>query len=125
MNRSADEQFVRSYIAAWSTQDGDERRRLIDQVYAEDAEFYADEPGDAAVQCRGQAEIMENITQVNERLSQGSGLATESTGFVENHDLLKVSWKMTTPDGDVAMTGMNLLFRNRDGKVVRDYILIG
>ncbi len=68
---------------------------------------------------------MENITQVNERLTQGSGLATESTAFVKNHDLLRVSWKMTTHDGNVAMTGMNLLIRNSDGKVVRDYILIG
>ena len=119
------EHFVSSYIAAWSTQDSDERRRLIDQLYAEDAEFYAHEPGDDPVQRRGRDEIMDNITQVNQRLTQGSGLATESTGFVENHDLLRVSWKMTAPDGNVAMTGMNLLIRNSDRQVVRDYILIG
>jgi hypothetical protein len=125
VDQTTDEQFVSSYIAAWSTRDGDERRRLIDRVYAADATFYADEPGDVAVQRHGRAEIMENITQVNERLTQGSGLATQRTAFAANHDLLRVSWKMTTPQGDVAMSGMNLLIRNSDGRVVRDYILIG
>lgn len=125
MDLNLTEQFVSSYILAWSTQDGDQRRRLIDDLYAEDAEFYADEPGDEPVQRHGRAEIMDNITQVNQRLTQGTGLVTESTGFVENHDLLRVSWKMTAPDGNVAMTGMNLLIRGSDGEVVRDYILIG
>lgn len=125
MDLNLNEQFVDSYIAAWSTQDSDQRRRLIDRLYAEDAKFYADEPGDDPVQRRGRAEIMDNITQVNQRLTQGTGLVTESTGFVENHDLLRVSWKMTAPGGNVAMTGMNLLIRNNDGEVVRDYILIG
>lgn len=125
MDLNLNEQFVGSYIAAWSTQDSDQRRSLIDQLYAEDAEFYADEPGDDPVQRRGRAEIMDNITQVNRRLTKEAGLTTESTGFAENHDLLKVSWKMTAPDGNVAMTGMNLLLRNCDGQIVRDYILIG
>ena len=119
------DELVASYIAAWSTVDDAERRRLIDKVYAEDAEFFADEPGDAAIRRQGRAEIRENITQVNERLTQANCLVTRSTGFVENHDLLRVSWKMTTPDGGVAMTGMNVLLRGGDGKVVRDYILIG
>jgi hypothetical protein len=95
--------------------------KMIDQLYADNAEFYADEPGDAPVERRGRAEIMENITQVNERLTQGKRLTTESTAFAENHDLLRVSWKMTTPHGDVALTGMNLLLRDRAGQVVRDY----
>ena len=126
MNRPANEQFVSTYIAASAEhQDDDERRRLIDQLYAVNAEFYADEPGDAPVVRHGRAEIMENITQVNQRLTQGSGLATQITGFVENHDLLRVSWRMTTPTGDVALVGMNLLIRNGEGKIARDYILIG
>ena len=125
MDLSPNDRFVSCYIAAWSTQDSDERRKLIDQVYAQDAEFYADEPGDGPVRCSGRAEIRNNITQVNQRLTQGRGLATQSTGSVENHDLLRVAWKMTTPDGNLALTGMNLLIRNSDGKIVRDYILIG
>ena len=119
------DEFARAYISAWSTTDAQQRRSLINQLYAEDADFYADEPGDAAVHRHGRDEIEHNIRQVNERLTQANGLSTESTGFTENHDLLGVSWKMTSPDGATAMTGMNLLLRNADGQIMRDYIVIG
>ena len=39
--------------------------------------------------------------------------------------LLMVSWKMISPNGDVALKGMNVLLRNVGGQIVRDYILIG
>lgn len=123
--RTALEEFVRTYIAAWSTKDSTERRTLIHHLYADSAEFYADEPGDEPVQRHGRAEIEEDITQVNQRLTQGSGLITEGTGFVENHDLLRVSWKMTTPDGTPALTGMNVLVRDNNGRILRDYIFVG
>ena len=118
-------EFVRTYIAAWSTQNSAERHTLIHHLYAECAEFFADEPGDEPVQRHGRAEIEENITQVNQRLTQASGLATKSTGFVGNHDLLRVSWTMTTPDGTPALTGMNLLVRDNTGRILRDYIFVG
>lgn len=119
------DEFARTYIAAWSTTDHAERSALIDRLYAEDAGFYADEPGDAPVECHGRAEIMANITQVNQRLTQGGGLSTAGTGVVENHDLVKVSWQMTTADGDVALTGMNILTRDASGLISRDHIFIG
>ncbi len=119
------EEFARTYIAAWSTEDGAERRRLIDQLYAEDAAFLADEPGDPPVERHGRDEIMANITEVNQRLTQGAGLATTGTGVAANHDLLRVSWRMTTADGTVAVTGMNLLVRNSAGLIVSDHIFIG
>jgi hypothetical protein len=124
-SRVSTSEFVHSYINAWSTTDITQRQTLIHHLYADSAEFYADEPGDEPVHRHGRTEIEENITQVNERLTQGSGLATESTGFVENHDLLRVSWKMTTPDGTPALTGMNVLVRDKDGRIVRDYIFVG
>ena len=99
------EEFARTYIAAWSTDDPVERHRLIDTVYAEEAEFFADEPGDSSVECHGRAEIYQNITQVNERLTQGAGLVTTGTGASENHDLLRVSWQMSTSNGDIAAEG--------------------
>ena len=119
------EEFARTYIAAWSTEDADERRGLVDQLYSEEAEFFAAEPGDAAVERRGRTEIFDNISDVNERLTQRSGLATTGTGVSVNHDLLRVSWEMTTADGGTALRGMNLLTLNIAGMIVRDYIFIG
>ncbi len=123
--QSALSEFVHTYIAAWSTQDSAERRTLIHRLYADSAEFFADEPGDEPVRRHGRAEIEENITQVNQRLTQAGGLATENTGFAGNHDVLRVSWKMTTPDGTTALTGMNLLVRDNTGHILRDYIFVG
>jgi len=71
------------------------------------------------------ADVTANIARVNARLVQGKGLITESTGYSVNHDALKVSWRMMTPDRKVGMTGMNLLLRNASGKISRDYIFIG
>jgi hypothetical protein len=117
--------FVKSYIDAWSTKDDTEREELVAKVYADDAAFYANEPGDGPVEHHGVADITANITRVNVRLVQGKGLITESTGFAVNHDVLRVSWRMITPDGKVAMTGMNLLSRDASGKISQDYIFIG
>lgn len=119
------EQFVDDYITAWSTQDNNLRKELIAKLYASNADFYATEPGDGPVERHGLAELMDNITQVNVRFVQDKGLITESTGFAVNHDVIKVSWKMSAPDGTVAMTGMNLLTRNSDSMIIRDYIFIG
>jgi hypothetical protein len=126
MNNSANtEQFVKDYIEAWSTKDDVTRQELVTKVYADDAAFYADEPGDGPVDHHGLADIAANVTRVNVRLVQGKGLITESTGFAVNHNALKVFWRMTTPDGQVAMTGMNVLLRDATGKISQDYIFIG
>jgi hypothetical protein len=117
--------FVKDYINAWSTKDDATRKELVAKVYANDAIFFADEPGDGPVKHLGRADITANISRVNVRLVQGKGLLTESTGHAVNHDALRVSWQMMTPDGTVAMRGMNLLLRNTTGKVFRDYIFIG
>jgi hypothetical protein len=119
------EQFVKDYIQAWSTTDAELRKKLVANVYANDVDFYASEPGDGPIEHHGAADITTNIAGVNARLVQGKGLITESTGFSLNHDALKVSWRMKTPDGKVAMTGMNLLLCDTAGKIARDYIFIG
>ena len=125
VQQTPDVQFVNDYISAWSTTDATERRALIQKLYAPTIDFYANEPGDGPVERHGLTEMMDNITQVNGRLTQEKNLLTESTGFSVNHDVVRVSWKMTTPNGDIAMSGMNLLTRNGKGKIIRDYIFIG
>ncbi|WP_437770450.1 hypothetical protein [Arthrobacter sp. KNU40] len=126
MNNSTNtEEFAKDYIDAWGTKDDAVRRELVAKVYAGDAAFHADEPGDGPVEYHGTADIEANITRVNQRLVQDKGLITESTGFVANHDALRVSWRMITPNGNVAMTGMNMLLRNATGKISHDYIFIG
>lgn len=126
MNDSANtERLVKDYIDAWSTKDDATRKELVAKVYANNAAFYANEPGDDPVEHHGVADITANIARVNVRLVQGKGLITESTGFAVNHGTLKVSWRMMTPDDKVAMTGMNLLLLDAAGSISQDYIFIG
>jgi len=40
------EEFVKDYINAWSTTDAGARKALVANVYADDVDFYANEPGD-------------------------------------------------------------------------------
>jgi hypothetical protein len=118
-----DETFARDYIVAWSTEEDATRATLISELYAEDAVFYSDE-ADGPVVCRGIAEITANIKQVNVRLVQGAGLDTKGTGFAANNSALKVSWKMLNGEGNIALSGMNMLLRNKSGKIAQDYIFI-
>ncbi len=118
------EQLVKNYIIAWSTTNSKERKQLVEKIYSNSAEFYANEPGDIPVKHIGIEKIYENITQVNERLVKGNELLTELTGYSENHGTLKVAWKMKTPDGKIAMRGTNFLHLNHSHKIERDYIFI-
>ncbi|OWK97629.1 hypothetical protein AP75_10420 [Kaistella haifensis DSM 19056] len=118
------EQFVKNYIDAWSTTNTDERRQLIEEVYSTSAKFYANEPGDEAVEHHGLEKIYGNITQVNERLVVGNRLITELTSYSENNDTLRVTWQMKTPDGNIALKGMNFLQLDNSKKIKRDYIFI-
>jgi len=124
MTKTNLEQFVKDYIEAWSTTNSSERQKLIEKVYSTSAQFYANEPGDEAVKHYGLEKIYDNISQVNERLVVGSKLITESTGFSENHNTLRVTWQMKIPNGDVAMKGMNFLILNQSGQIEKDYIFI-
>ena len=118
------EQFVKDYIEAWSTKNPDYRKQLIEKVFSTSADFYADEPDGEAVKHHGLEKIFGNITQVNERLVVGNGLITECTGYSENHDILRVTWQMKIPNGDIAMKGMNFLQLDNSRKIIRDYIFI-
>jgi hypothetical protein len=124
MATPADEAFARDYIAAWSTTADTERGRLVSQLYADDATFFAAEPGDEAIALHGPAAIAENIGRVNARDIRGHGLRIEMDGFAANHDGLRVAWRMVAGDGTVALTGMNLLLRDGAGKIARDYIFV-
>lgn len=124
MTKTNLEQFTKDYIQAWSTTDTTERQELIKKVYATSSKFYANEPGDESVEHHGLESIYDNITQVNERLVIGNRLITEFIGYSENHNTLRVTWQMKTPNGDIAMKGMNFLILDKSRKIDKDFIFI-
>lgn len=119
------EKLVNDYIDTWSTTDSKQRQKFVENMYSKTAEFYAEEPGDKAVNHKGIEAIFGNISQVNDRLVVGNKLITELTTYSVNHNLLKVSWQMKTPSGDLALKGMNFLQLDKSNKIEKDYIFIG
>ncbi len=119
------EKFVNDYIETWSTTDSKQRQKLVENMYSKTAEFYAEEPGDQAVNHKGTDAIFGNISHVNDRLVVGNKLVTELTAYSVNHNSLKVSWQMKTPNGDLALQGMNFLQLDTSNKINKDYIFIG
>jgi hypothetical protein len=117
--------FVTEYIEAWSTTDSKQRQELVEKMYSITAEFYADEPGDKAVNHKGTDSIFGNISQVNDRLVVGNKLITELVNYSVNHNSIKVSWQMKTPNGDLVLKGMNFLQLDTSNKIEKDYIFIG
>lgn len=119
------EKLVNDYIDTWSTTDSKHRQELVEKIYSQTAEFYAEEPGDKAVNHKGTDAIFGNISQVNDRLVIGNKLTTELTNYSLNHNSLKVSWQMKTSNGDLALKGMNFLQLDTSNKIEKDYIFIG
>lgn len=115
--------LAETYIEAWATTDDATRRALVDRVYSEDAEFFSAEDGD--LRLTGRHAIAANIGQVNVRDIQGNGLHIVHTGTAINHRLIRVSWQMATPDGTVALQGMDVLLTDDEGRIRQDFILIG
>jgi methionine-rich copper-binding protein CopC len=112
-----------AYIEAWATSDDARRKALVDQVYADDAEFFSAENGD--LRLTGRDAIAANIGQVNARDIQGNGLRIVHTGTTLNQGLTRVSWQMVTPDDTVALQGMDVLLTDAQGRIRQDFILIG
>ena len=125
MTTSELEKLVNDYIDTWSTTDSKHRQELVEKMYSQTAEFYAEEPGDNAVNHKGTDAIFGNISQVNDRLVVGNKLSTELTTYSVNHNSLKVSWQMKTSNGDLALKGTNFLQLDTSNKIQKDYIFIG
>lgn len=119
------EKFAKTYIDTWSTIDPNKRKQLVEKVYSYTARFYANEPGDPAIELFGTDAIFGNISQVTERLVIDKGLLTELIDCLKNHNTLRVSWQMKTPTGELVLKGMNFLQLNASNKIESDYIFIG
>ena len=120
-----DAKFAEEYIQTWSVTDDTLRQGLIAKLYADNATFYAAEPGDEAIEVHGHEAIANNIKHVNERDIQGRGIRNQFVSFAVNHDMVKVSWRMLAPDDAIVANGSSVLLLDEAGVIVRDYIFIG
>lgn len=116
--------FVDDYIKTWATTDDTERSELANRLYADDATFYAAEPGDEAIDVHGPAAIAGNIRHVNVRDTQNNGIRIQLNSWSVNHDLVKVSWRMIAPNDQTVANGTSVLLVNDSNEILRDYIFV-
>lgn len=122
---TTNETFAQEYINLWNTIDDNQREEAVKTLYAADAVFYATQPDGKGMQAAGHEAIVGNIKTVNERDIQGKGVSNQLVSSAANHDVVKISWQMVTPDGTSVMNGASVLMCDEAGKIVKDYIFIG
>jgi hypothetical protein len=104
------EETVAAYAAAWNEQDEDARRALLERSWTDDG-VYCDPSGRA----EGRAALVGHIGGFHARMP---GNRIEMASAVDEHDgLLRFAWQMLTPDGAVALDGMDFGELDGDGRL--------
>lgn len=91
----------------------DQRRRKIEQIWASDGRLAVSSPG---VTIEGGDDINAHISQVHDDLIADTGVAFTYDQHIESGDCLLLRWSMLAPSGDVVGRGVDLVFRNADGR---------
>lgn len=92
-------------------------------LYSADGILYSGQP--QGVQWRGPAEIEAKIAEVNQSQVQGNGFSVAPGGFLVNNGVLKVVWQFVAPNGDVVVTGTDVLTLDASGAIIADYTFLG
>ena len=100
----------------------DQRRRNFEQMRATTA---ASRSRPSASPLEGVDDINAHISQVHDDLIADKGLAFIYDQHIESGDCLLRHWSMLAPSGVVVGRGIDLVFRNADGRVQRVYMFMG
>lgn len=104
---------IEAFVAAWNVADEDEadRRRLLEQCWADDGLFIA--PGARSANRDELAALMQRVTP-----RWAGGRARISS--VDEHDgWLRYTWKIVRPDGSLVGEGLHVAERAPDGRLQR------
>jgi hypothetical protein len=115
--RSLDE-VVLAYVEAWSTPDEAVRRELLDMSVADDASYT-----DPAYEVRGREEIVGLIGRfLSGEAYDGTGAGGRipiSSGVDRHHGMLRFSWVIVDPQGQLLLEGMEFAELAADGRLQR------
>jgi hypothetical protein len=115
-------QFTERYVRLWQEPDSDERRKLIEELWAPDATqvYPTGEP-------RGHDALFDRVTRSYDLFIGPGEYRFRSVGDADgHHNLVRFNWEMTRVDtGEVADVGFELLVLDGDGRILSDYQFIG
>ncbi|WP_129843178.1 nuclear transport factor 2 family protein [Streptomyces sp. RFCAC02] len=103
-------ELVERYLAAWNETDTEARRRLIAEVFTEDAEYT-----DPLVTVRGHAALDATIAAVR---GQFAGLVFGPGGPVDaHHGIARFTWHLGPEGGEPVVIGFDVAVLGEDGRI--------
>ena len=131
-------ELAESYVALWNEPDGDRRRRMIAELWAEDGRHILQPPQEireiaarpgiamtATLEARGYEEIEARAASAYEHWVGSEGLSFRGRDHAERlGDVVKLHWEAVAKDGTVFGVGLSFLVLAADGRIERDYTFI-
>lgn len=114
--------FQNDYLATWTESDAEQRRSNIEHAWASDGRLAVSSLG---ITIEGVEAISAHIGRVHDDLIAGKGLTFTYDQHVDSGDSLLLRWSMLTPSGDVVGRGVDIIFRNAEGRVRTVYMFMG
>ena len=102
--------LIERYIATWNEQDADARRKLIDEIWAEDASYI-----DPLVVAEGRDAIDATIAGVQQ---QFPGYGLRLAGPVDaHHNLARFTWELASDGAEAIVVGFDVAVLTEDGRL--------
>lgn len=122
MNAHAPIDFHQDYLSTWTEPNPEQRRRVIEKVWAPDGKLVISSLG---ITLHGTAEISAHIARVHDDMIAKKRLVFSYDQQLNADDALLLRWSMTAPSGDVVGRGVDVVFRCADGQVATAYMFMG
>lgn len=104
--------LAEGYIAAWNETDPTARRRLVDELWAEDGRYT-----DPLVVAEGREAVDATLAAVQ---GQFAGLVFTLGGPVDaHHDIARFTWELGPQGGAALAVGFDVLVADADGRIAR------
>ena len=111
--------FTDEYLRSWIEPDPERRRALIMSMWAPDGRLTVSSP---AMVVEGVDRIVDHVTSLYDALKDLDFVYDQQ---IESGDALLLRWSMSTPAGELVKRGVNIVFRNAQGRVSRVHMFMG
>jgi hypothetical protein len=129
-------ELVNRFVAIWNEPDADRRAASVRELWTVDALHFFQPPQEvldaaaaldvtAVFQARGHAELEARVARAHEQFVAPGEFSFRRRGSAARvGDVVKFSWEMVGPDGQVAAVGLEFLVLAADGRAKLDYQFI-
>jgi hypothetical protein len=122
MSETTTEKFDQEFLETWTATDPAARRAAIERVWAPDGRMVVSPVG---ATLEGFDQIEAFVAKVAAENIVEKGLEFVYDQRQEADDALMLRWSMLAPGGEAVGRGVEVLFRDADGKVKTAYVFLG